>query len=248
MGQARAGLPGRRRRTTAEVRAAIAEAALTLFAERGYGGTSTRDITARAGVAEPLLFRHFGSKSNLFEQAVIEPFSRFVKDYIAEIGQQSESAQEPNEAAVAYLSRLYDFCVENRQVAQAIFSAARHEDVASELQLAVLDLNDLFRRLEEIVRFQSTFHRGKPAKRPNLVVRLTFGMVMAVTVLDDWLFPPGVARPGRAEMILALVDYVVYGVSAGSGPEDHSLPLPEFQGDHQVLRNRDPGSVRRYRR
>ena len=72
MGPARARQEGRKRRTTAEVRAAITEAALTLFAERGYGGTSTRDITTRAGVAEPLLFRHFGSKSNLFEQAVIE--------------------------------------------------------------------------------------------------------------------------------------------------------------------------------
>src|SRR5947207_12912922 len=89
MGPARARQEGRKRRTTAEVRAAITEAALTLFAERGYGGTSTRDITTRAGVAEPLLFRHFGSKSNLFEQAVIEPFSRFVKDYIAEIGRAS---------------------------------------------------------------------------------------------------------------------------------------------------------------
>jgi AcrR family transcriptional regulator len=192
------------------------ESALTLFAERGYGGTSTRDITTRAEVAEPLLFRHFGSKSSLFEQAVIDPFSGFVKDYIAEIGQQSGPALGPEESAMEYLSRLYDFCVANRLVAQAIFSAARHEDIASELQLAVRDLNDLFGGLEEIVRSESIRLYGSPSHQPNLVVRLTFGMVMAVTVLDDWLFAPGVPRPSRAEMVRALTDFVMYGATVES--------------------------------
>jgi len=45
-------------------------AAIDLMADRGYKGVSTKEIAAAAGVSEMTLFRHFGSKQNLLEQAV----------------------------------------------------------------------------------------------------------------------------------------------------------------------------------
>ncbi|WOI63742.1 TetR family transcriptional regulator [Streptomyces fradiae] len=45
-------------------------AARELFAERGYERATVRDIAARAGVNQALLFRHFGSKRALFGEAV----------------------------------------------------------------------------------------------------------------------------------------------------------------------------------
>ena len=41
-------------------------AALELFAQQGYRGTTTRAIARRAGVSEALLFRHFSSKEDLY--------------------------------------------------------------------------------------------------------------------------------------------------------------------------------------
>jgi AcrR family transcriptional regulator len=210
----------RRRRTSAEVRAAIVDAARALFSERGYGSTSTRDITALAGVAEPLLFRHFGSKSQLFEQAILAPFSEFVQQYIRDMRRRRHHFATAEESSIDYLSRLYDFCVDNREVALAIFMAASHEDVASELQRAVSDLNALFRALEKRVLANSK-HHGVAISQPGLVVRLTFGMVLAVTVLDDWLFGPGAQRPDHDDMVVALGDFVLHGAAgprAVSGP------------------------------
>ncbi len=46
------------------------EAALSMFSERGYEGSSTRDIAERAGVNEITLFRHFGNKENLFREVL----------------------------------------------------------------------------------------------------------------------------------------------------------------------------------
>lgn len=43
-------------------RHAILEAALHLFAERGYSGTSIRDIAAAAGLQGPTLYSHYPSK------------------------------------------------------------------------------------------------------------------------------------------------------------------------------------------
>lgn len=46
-------------------REAILQAAVELFAERGYDGTSTADIAERAGVAHGTVFHHFKTKENL---------------------------------------------------------------------------------------------------------------------------------------------------------------------------------------
>jgi AcrR family transcriptional regulator len=46
--------------------ARIVEAAVQLFAQHGFKGTSTRDIAHLANVNEATLFRHFGRKADLF--------------------------------------------------------------------------------------------------------------------------------------------------------------------------------------
>ncbi|MET0303230.1 MAG: TetR family transcriptional regulator [Microbacteriaceae bacterium] len=50
----------------------IREAAIALFAERGYAATPVREIAARAGVDAALVIRHFGSKEELFLHTVDE--------------------------------------------------------------------------------------------------------------------------------------------------------------------------------
>src|SRR3972149_2770489 len=43
-------------------------ATLKMISLKGYLGTTTREIASEAGVTEVTLFRHFGSKENLFEE------------------------------------------------------------------------------------------------------------------------------------------------------------------------------------
>jgi TetR/AcrR family transcriptional regulator, transcriptional repressor of aconitase len=47
-------------------KAAIVQAALPLFARKGYAETTTKDLARAAGVSEPLLYRHFPSKEALY--------------------------------------------------------------------------------------------------------------------------------------------------------------------------------------
>ena len=59
--------PARKNRLRAlERREQILTAALPVFARSGFSGTGTRPIAAAAGIAEPILYRHFRSKSALF--------------------------------------------------------------------------------------------------------------------------------------------------------------------------------------
>lgn len=46
----------------------ILEAAIDLFAERGYDGGSVRQIAAAVGVTEAAVYRHFASKESILEE------------------------------------------------------------------------------------------------------------------------------------------------------------------------------------
>src|SRR5215467_11882575 len=49
-----------------ERRAAIIKAVRGTFAEKGFHGTTTRELAEAAGVSEALLFKHFTNKEALF--------------------------------------------------------------------------------------------------------------------------------------------------------------------------------------
>lgn len=65
----------RHRLSSPERRAAIVDAALHLFAEKGFRGTTTRELAARVGVSEPVLYEHFPSKRDLYA-AIIDAKSQ----------------------------------------------------------------------------------------------------------------------------------------------------------------------------
>jgi AcrR family transcriptional regulator len=58
------------RLTASERREQILEAAVTVFAERGYEGASTDVIARMAGISQPYLFRLFGTKRELIVATV----------------------------------------------------------------------------------------------------------------------------------------------------------------------------------
>lgn len=61
-----------RKRNAAATRAAILESARREFARSGYSGAGVRDIAQGAGVTAMLVNRYFGSKEQLFAEAVAE--------------------------------------------------------------------------------------------------------------------------------------------------------------------------------
>lgn len=64
---------GRPKQTDArDTRQEVLGAALELFAEKGYFGTSLRDIARAVGVRESALYHYFTSKEALFEELVFE--------------------------------------------------------------------------------------------------------------------------------------------------------------------------------
>ena len=68
----------------------LLESARYLFAEKGYEGTSIREIIERAGVTRPVLYYYFANKEDLFRRLVEMNFS----DYTAKIEKIRDSYAE----------------------------------------------------------------------------------------------------------------------------------------------------------
>ena len=62
----------------------LLETATKLFAEKGYAGTSVREIVAQAGVSKPVLYYYFKSKEGLF-YAILEWAAEVQQDILNQI-------------------------------------------------------------------------------------------------------------------------------------------------------------------
>ncbi|HEY2669578.1 MAG TPA: helix-turn-helix domain-containing protein, partial [Rugosimonospora sp.] len=66
-----------------ETRQRIIDAARDLFVERGYAGTSVRDISERLGMTKGSMYYHFASKDELLH-ALVSPLVDEVDAFIAD--------------------------------------------------------------------------------------------------------------------------------------------------------------------
>jgi len=53
--------------SAADRRNQLIDVAIDLFSRKGFGGTTTREIAAAAGVTEAIIFRHFATKQDLYK-------------------------------------------------------------------------------------------------------------------------------------------------------------------------------------
>lgn len=207
------------RRRRGEVPRLVLEAARDLFAKKGFKGTSTREIAERAGVSEPLIFLHFGSKSELFDKAVLGPFDEFVDEFVTRW--ESELQFVSNEDfAQEYFTRLYDLLSTHKELVRALLGASAFEDEFNLGDGRESHLSQQLGRLDALMEDQRQV-RGLSGDI-LLASRIGFGAVLATAVLEDWIFPKDARHPSRAELISHLSRYAIYstrfGENAGASP------------------------------
>ena len=89
----------------AGTREAILEAAEELFAERGFAGTSVRDIVRVSNSSPPSLYHFFGSKENLLIELVTDRYTRYCDALEAQLASASR--------ALEVCQELFDFALTN---------------------------------------------------------------------------------------------------------------------------------------
>lgn len=111
----------------------VLEAALELFAERGFEAASLRDIGAKAGVSHAVIRLHFGNKAQLWQQTVDFLFRRM----------QSEMRPMPGDPDYAegtaglelFVRRYVAYCARHPEHARLMLMESMHD--SEQLRYAV---------------------------------------------------------------------------------------------------------------
>jgi AcrR family transcriptional regulator len=211
---ASANAPGRRGGVHGRGRELLLAAAGELFGERGYAGTSTRDIAERAGVTEPMLFRHFGTKANLFQEAAVAPFVEFMRSYVADYRAREHGRLSAEEEGRRLYAGLFAALREQREPLMALLSAGRFAPVADEVSAQVREaFAQVIALFEEVVATESA-ERGFTDPDLPATVRVMFGMVLSAALHDDWM-GMGTGPDDRDRMLAAMTRMAVRGLGAG---------------------------------
>lgn len=162
-------------------------AARAEFAEKGYRGATTRDIARRAELTEPMVFRHFGSKAALFEEAAVEPVVAFMDGFLAEWDAREHGSADAVQEVRDFTGRLVEVLQGDRELLVAILAAGQFDPA---LEPAAIRLRAAFGRIvalfEGIIDAEFSLRGLESPDRPAFA-RVLLGYVIALALHSDWL-------------------------------------------------------------
>ena len=204
---------GQKRRSPGKARDQLIISARELFAANGYAGTSTRQIAQHAGVHESLFYRHFRTKANLFDAAIVEPIREFVARFLQEWADRKELMAPAEVPSWDFIGGLYDLARKHRALLMALASAhAFHaEAFTNGDRTASAPLTDVLVGLQEFVE-NAAEQNQYTWLDASLAIRYTIDFVIAVAVFDELLFPTHTKRLTRDETVRELVGFVIHGI------------------------------------
>lgn len=126
----------------------IMKVSLKLFSEQGYYPTTTKQIAEEAGVNELTIFRHFGSKSNLFqvttEHYVIDSRVDYILNDIEDLSFE--------EGMLLIANRIYKLFIQNTKLYKVQMKLSDNEQDFVKLKLSrkiISILIEYFKELKE---------------------------------------------------------------------------------------------------
>lgn len=195
------------RRPRGAPRRLLLEAARELFARHDYRSTTTLQIAERAGVAEHLLFRNFGSKAALFREALVRPFVELVDGFSETFSAIVPGTVADEEVGGEFLGSLYDLFVENRGLVMTLLAA----DALSDDELTDAGIHDIGRAVAVLGRLGSEGIdiKGMHSQHYELAARSTVAMVAGMAAFGSALFDG--RPPPRDDVVDELTQMTLHG-------------------------------------
>lgn len=137
----------------AERRKALIETAIGVFAEGSYRGVTTAEIAKAAGVSEPILYRHFACKRDLYLAAVESVWCELRSCWDEAIAAEPEPARWLSVISQSYLSLLSRKSLLGDLWVQALSEASQDEELRKYLRRHIREVHayvvGILRRLQE---------------------------------------------------------------------------------------------------
>lgn len=196
-----------RRLAAEDRRAQLLAAARDVFLSDGMNGARTRRIAEVAGVNEALLYQHFSSKEEIFEQAVIEPLNQVaakVVDAGAELPDFDAGGQSQRQLTESFLVELLTTMMDIMPLVGVVLFSDR--DTGTRFYRTTIDA--LVAAIADVVRaaFPTWPHRDFDVRTVTVAV---LGSCMSLA-LDSHF---GGKEHDVAETAAQLVDVIFYGLA-----------------------------------
>ena len=142
------------RLTATERRAAVVDTACRIFAKSSYRGSTTAQIARETGVTEPVLYRHFASKRELYLACLEEAWERLRSLWNKALEQEEEPAMWVTTLGQTYLqARAADRIILIDLWIQALTEAADDPEIRRRLKDQVREVHnyvaDVMRRAQQ---------------------------------------------------------------------------------------------------
>ncbi|MEU7024850.1 TetR/AcrR family transcriptional regulator [Streptomyces sp. NPDC046203] len=190
---------GRRvRMTGAERREQLLDIGRTLFAAKGFEGTSVEEIAAKAGVSKPVVYEHFGGKEGLYA-VVVDREMRQLLDMVTgalTAGHPRELLEQAAFALLDYIERYTDgfrILVRDSPAGQSTGTFASL-------------ISDIATQVEDILGLEFKA-RGFDPKLAPLYAQALVG---SVALTGQWWLD--VRKPKKAEVAAHLVNLAWHGL------------------------------------
>ena len=167
----------------------ILEAAVEVFAEKGFAGTPTAEIAKRAGVAEGTIFKHYKTKKDLLLGVVAPLFARLVAPKV--IAPVRAILQAPHDSVESLLRDLVrervSFVRQHQRMMRIVLQEISFHPELRDLIARTAGPLVLDDAVAVIARLQQ---EGKiRAAEPTSIIRIVVGTLMSFAVTRFVLFP-----------------------------------------------------------
>ncbi|MGB3295985.1 MAG: TetR/AcrR family transcriptional regulator [Phormidesmis sp.] len=193
-----------------DTRDRILKAAEKLFARRGYGGTTTRDLAQAAGVGEGTLFRHFENKKAILVEVATQGWVDILTDLLTELSEMASSR------AIAQVMRKRMLSLNaNPDILRVCFMEAQfHPELRDRIQTDVID------KMTDVAEafFQTAMDRGEYRQmNPRTVARIFLGMFTVSGFSQSTMADEASSPNDMKEMAETLADIFLNGVLSDRG-------------------------------
>ncbi|MFJ6464310.1 TetR family transcriptional regulator [Streptomyces sp. NPDC091387] len=186
------------RMTGKERREQLLDIGRTLFADKGFEGTSVEEIAARAGVSKPVVYEHFGGKEGLYA-VVVDREMRQLLDMVTSALTAGHPRELLEQAAFALLDYIETYTDGFRIL-------VRDSPVAQSTGTFASLISDIATQVEDILGLEFKA-RGFDPKLAPLYAQALVGMV---ALTGQWWV--NARKPKKAEVAAHLVNLAWHGL------------------------------------
>lgn len=186
-------------------------AAAREFATKGYARSTTDEIADAAGVSLSVLFRHFPAKTDLFREAVMQPFVESLRVFTEQWEQSFIDRLDEREVMRLVISDLYDHLRDHEDALAALL--AEEYTLDDETAAAVKAIFDqVFAQLARLGEQEAERRGWFSGDEMELTSRLLIALLTSTVANRRWFLPTGRRRISREKLINHTTNLMLYGL------------------------------------